>query len=114
MSRRTISLDRLVDSFEDPSKAAAFSDGGAGAEESRAFDEWRDGSYYTRRIKASRRRLARNFPELVEVFNLVVRNGKNRRESIADLAVHHRIDSDAAKARYWGHLKKISFFFKAQ
>ena len=27
-----LSLDQLVDSFEDPSKVAAFSDGGAGAE----------------------------------------------------------------------------------
>ena len=39
-----------------------------------------DGSYYTRRIKVARRRLSRNCPELVEVFNLVVKNGKNRHE----------------------------------
>ena len=49
------SLDRLVDSFEDPSKAAAFSDGGAGAEALRSFETGRNGTYYTRRIKVARR-----------------------------------------------------------
>ena len=108
------SLDRLFDTFEDPSKAAVFSDGGAEATATRIFDEKVDGSYYTRRIKAARRRLSRNCPELVEVFNLVVKNGKNRHESIAELAMRHRVESEAAKMRYWGHLKKILVFFRAQ
>ena len=107
------SLDRLVDSFEDPSKAAAFSDGGAGAETLRSFETGRNGSYYTRRIKVARMRLSRKFPELVEVFNLVVKNGKNRRESIAELVARGR-SPDAARTLYWKHLKKISFFFLAQ
>ena len=106
-------FQRIENSDEDP-RNAWISDRGAGAEKVRSFDERRDGSCYTRRIKIARRRLARNFPELVEVFNLVVKNGKNRRESIAILAARHRIDNDAAKGRYWGHLKKISLFFKAQ
>ena len=91
-----------------------FSDGGAEAERVYSYDESEDGSYYTRRIKAARRRLSRNHPELVEVFNLVVRNGKNRQESIAELAMRHHVGIEAAKMRYRGHLKKISFFFKAQ
>ena len=107
------SLDRLVDSFEDPSKAAAFSDGGAGAEALRSFETGRYGSYYTRRIKVARMRLSRKFPELVEVFNLVVKNGKNRHESIAELVARGR-SPDAARTLYWKHLKKISFFFRAQ
>ena len=106
-------FQRIENSDEDP-RNAWISDRGADAEKVRSFDERKYGSYYTRRIKVARRRLARNFPELVEVFNLVVKNGTNRRESIADLTVRHRIDSDAAKVRYWGHLKKISFFFGAQ
>ena len=88
-------------------------DGGAGAEDVRAFDERRDASFYTQRIKVARRRLARNVPELVEVFNLVVKNGKNRRESIAELAARG-LSPDAAKILYWKHLKKISLFFGAQ
>ena len=86
-------------------------DEGAGAEDVRSFDERRDASFYTQRIKVARRRLARNFPELVEVFNLVVKNGKDRRESIAELAARGRT-KEAASALYWGHLKKILFFFK--
>ena len=104
-------FQRIENSDDDP-RNAWISDRGAGAKKVRSFDERKHGSYYTRRIKAARRRLARNFPELVEVFNLVVKNGKNRRESIAYLTVRHRISSDAAKVRYWGHLKKISLFFE--
>ena len=108
-----LSLDRLVDTFEDPSKAAAFSDGGAEATATRIFDEALDGSYYTRRIKVARIRLSRKFPVLVEVFNLIVKNGKNRRESIAELVARGR-SPDAARTLYWKHLKKILFFFRAQ
>ena len=75
-----LSLDQHVESFDDPGKIAMFSDGGAEAERVYSYDESVDGSYYTRRIKVARRRLSRNCPELVEVFNLVVKNGKNRHE----------------------------------
>ena len=86
-------------------------DEGAGAEDVRSFDERRDGSYYTRRIKVARVRLSRKHPELLEVFNLIVKNGKNRRESIAELAARGRT-KEAASDLYWKHLKKILFFFK--
>ena len=109
-----LSLDLHAELFDDPGKIAVFSDGGAEAERVYSCDESADGSYYTRRIKAARRRLSRNHPELVEVFNLVVRNGKNRHESIAELAMRHHVGIEAAKMRYRGHLKKISSFFEAQ
>ena len=89
-------------------------DEGDGAEVVRSFEERHDGSHYTRRIKIARRRLSRNFPEFVEVFNLIVRNGKNRQESISEIARRHHVEYDVAKALYWRHLKKISFFFKVQ
>ncbi len=89
-------------------------DAGEGAESVRTFDERRDGSYYTRRIKVARVGLSRKFPDLIEVFNLVVKNGSNRRESIAILAARHHIEDAAANTRYWKHLKKISLFFHAQ
>ena len=107
-------LDTAVGHSTVRRKIAMFSDGGAEAERGYSYDESVDGSYYTRRIKAARRRLSRNCPELVEVFNLVVKNGKNRLESIAELALRHHVENEVAKMRYWGHLKKISFFFKAQ
>ena len=106
-----LSFDRLVDSFEDPSKAAIFSDCGAGAAAIRSSNEVGGGSFYTQRIKVAQVRLSRKHPELLEVFNLIVKNGKNRRESIAKLAANGRTE-EAANALYWKHLKKISFFFK--
>ena len=106
-----LSFDRLVDSFEDPSKAAIFSDCGAGAAAIRSSDEVGGSSFYTRRIKVARVRLSRKHPELLEVFNLIVKNGKNRRESIAELAARGRT-KEAANVLYWKHLKKILFFFK--
>lgn len=114
MKERTVSHDQLADKLHDPSKMAVLSDGGEGAEKVRTFDERRDVNYYTQRIKAARRHLARNRPWLVEVFNLVVKNGRFRGESIAELAASRHVSKDVAEVRYWGHLKKISLFFKAQ
>ena len=108
------SFDQFLDTFEDPSKAAVFSDGSADAERVYSYDESVDDSYYTRRIKVARRRLFRHDKRLVETLNLILQNGKNRRESIAVLAARHRLDRDAASTLYWRHLKKISLFFKAQ
>ena len=105
-------FQRIENSHEDP-RNAWISDRGADAEKVRSFDERKYGSYYTRRIKVARIRLSRKFPVLVEVFNLIVKNGKNRRESIAELVARGR-SPDAARTLYWKHLKKILFFFRAQ
>ena len=98
---------------EEPDFGFDLTDEGVGADAVRAFEERRDGSYYTRRIKIARVRLSRVHPELVEVFNLVAKNGKNRSESIAELVDRGR-SPDAARVLYWKHLKKISLFFGAQ
>ena len=102
----------IENSDRDP-RNAWISDKGVGAEDVRSFEKRKDGSYYTRRIKIARVRLSRVHPELVEVFNLVAKNGKNRSESIAELVGRGR-SHDAARVLYWKHLKKISLFFKAQ
>ena len=106
-------FQRIENSDEDP-RNVWISDKGAG-EERVVADCDGDGSpaYYRTCVKRALNRL-RNRPELQKTLRLVVKNGKNRRESIAILAARHRIDNDAAKGRYWGHLKKISLFFKAQ
>ena len=98
---------------EEPDFGFDLTDEGAGAEDVRSFEERRDCSYYTRRIKIARVRLSRVHPELVEVFNLVAKNGKNRSESIAELVNRGR-SPDAARVLYRKHLKKISLFFGAQ
>ena len=82
-----LSFDTLMDSFEDPSKAAIFSDNGTGAE---AVVDHCDGvtpeSRRARCIRNARNRLKRAYPHLVPVFDLVVKNGSNRKESIWALA----------------------------
>ena len=90
------------------------SDEGKGAEAVRSFDERKNGSYYTRRIKVARMRLSRKHPELLEVFNLIMKNGKNRRESIAVLKAVHGLSRKAAADLYFGHRKKILDFFQVQ
>ena len=89
-------------------------DAGEGAESVRTFDERHGGSYYTRAVDRARKRLERNCAELLEVFYLIVRNGKHRGESIAELAALHKLDGKAASDLYFGHRKKILNFFKVQ
>ena len=83
-----LSFDTLMDSFEDPSKAAIFSDNGAGAE---AVIDHCDGvtpeSRRARCIRNARRRLLRTHPEWLEVFDLVIENGENRTESICSMVL---------------------------
>ena len=85
------SLDRLVDSFEDPSKAAAFSDGGAGAE---AVIDYCDcetpETRHAECIRNARQRIRRAHPEWLEVFDLIVKNGSNRMESICQMTLSKR------------------------
>ena len=62
---------------------AWLSDGGAGA---RAVYDYADryaiASERARRLNTARKRLRRHHPELLDVFNLIVKNGSNRKESI--------------------------------
>ena len=85
------SLDRLIDTFEDPSKAAAFSDGGAGAE---AVIDHCDGvtpeTRHAECIRNARRRIRNAHPEWLEVFDLIVKNASNRMESICQMTLSKR------------------------
>ena len=106
------SLDRLFDTFEDPSKAAAFSDGGAGKERIVADCDG-DGSpaYYRTCVKRALNRL-RNRPELQKTLRLVVKNGNRREDSMWEILESGRCPTwDAAKTLYWTHLKKMLNFF---
>ena len=50
-----------------------------------AIDGVGDLSWYNRRIRAARERLKRAHPELLKVFDLIIKNGNNRKESICQL-----------------------------
>ena len=108
-----LSLDCLADKLKDSS--ALVSDQGAGAEAVyAAVDGEASETAYARRLNAARRRLRRAHPKLVEVFNLIVRNGSNRKESICTLMMGRRRHWNAARQRYWRHLEKIMKFFEVQ
>ena len=86
-----LSLDQLFGSFDDPSKVAAFSDGGAGAE---AVIDYCDGvtpeTRHAECIEDARQRIRRAHPEWLEVFDLIVKNGSNRTESICQMVLSKR------------------------
>ena len=64
------------------------SDGGAGVE---AIIDACDGETpKQRKLKLARERLRYYHPEWLEVFNLVVKNGKNKEESIWEMVVNKR------------------------
>ena len=110
-----LSLDRLVDTFEDPSKAAAFSDGGAEAEWAvRACDGEGSPAYYWACVKRALNRL-RNRPELQKTLRLVVKNGNRREDSMWEILASGRCPTwEAAKTLYWTHLKKMLNIFCGQ
>ena len=109
------SLDRLVDTFEDPSKAAAFSDGGAGAERTVCVCNG-DGSpaYYRMCLKRALNRLRRH-PELQKTLRLVVKNGNRREDSMWEILASRRCPTwDAARKQYLTHLEKLLNIFCGQ
>lgn len=75
-----------IDFDEAESRAASpswLSDRGAGADVIIAsVDGETPESVYERRLNAARKRIVRHCPELLDVFNLIVKNGSNRKESI--------------------------------
>ena len=71
-------------------------------------------SFYTLCIADARERLNACDRKLVPVFDLVVKNGTNREESICELAARDKHGKDAAKDRYSRNLEEILKFFQAQ
>ncbi len=111
------SFDELYDSFHDPSEIAMFSDRGDG-ERRVVYDcdlEEVDGrrfvTIYDKLAFRARIELAKVYPETVEVFDLILKNGKNRKESVGVIAASHNLSRDAAGWRYRDHREKILNFF---
>ena len=71
-------------------------------------------SYYARRVEEVRERLAAFNERLVPVFDLVVKNGSDREESVCELAARDRNGKKEAEARYSRNLEKILKFFLGQ
>ena len=67
-----------------------------------------------RRAEEARERLAVFNERLVPVFDLVVKNGSDREESVCELAARDRNGKKEAEARYSRNLEKILKFFLGQ
>ena len=109
------SFDQFLDTFEDPSKAAVFSDGSAGEERIVAGCDG-DGSpaYYRTCVKRAMNRL-RNRPELRRTLRLVVKNGNRREDSMWEILASRKCPTwDAARKQYFAHLKKLLNIFCGQ
>ena len=109
------SFDRFLDTFEDPSKAAVFSDGSAGEERIVA---WCDGdgspAYYRMCVKRAMNRL-RGRPELCRTLRLVIKNGPRREDSIWAILASRKCPTwDAARKQYFAHLEKLLKIFCGQ
>ena len=72
------------------------------------------GGPFARRVEEARERLAAFNERLVPVFDLVVKNGSDREESVCELAARDRNGKKEAEARYSRNLEKILKFFLGQ
>ena len=109
------SFDQFLDTFEDPSKAAVFSDGSAGEERIVAGCDG-DGApaYYGTCVKRAMNRL-RGRPELQKTLRLIVKHGNRREDSIWAILASRKCPTwDAARKQYFAHLEKLLKFFCGQ
>ena len=97
------------------------SDNGAGVERTTAAcDGETPETRHRQTLRNARRRLKRRHPELVEVFDLIIRNGRFRKESIFQLltAAERRLPNlettqawNNARLQYWRSLHKLERIF---
>ena len=133
-----LSFDKLAGEV-DLEKARIVSDGGAGVErlveeidrlggrevgakEAARFDGGREGGSYDgedrerrRKFHAAETKLRRlGLGYLVSTLALICKNGKDREESIREIASRRHLCREAAKARYFAHREKIEKIFLGQ
>jgi len=113
--RGFLSLDLIKDG-DNPEKREILSDHGYGARQIRRAAEWKTElpveATREEMLAAARRRLAdAGLGRLVPVLEQIVENGKNRRESICNLAVKRRIPKASAERFYDRGVRALLTFF---
>ena len=111
------SLDRLADTI-DLGKSRLVSDCGAGARQIRRAADGEEASpredTRAARLADARRRLVESgLKRLVPVLDQIVRNGKNRQESICNLAAIWRRKKEGARREYYRGVQELLTFFSA-
>ena len=125
MSKRFYQLRDDDRDFREDS-AADRSDAGAGVDSMLGIVDWTcfgnddADTVYARRISSAMKRIRRNSPSLLAVFKLIVRNGRNRKESIFQLltAAERRLPDleqtqawSSARLLYWRSLRRLESLF---
>ncbi len=125
MSKRFYQLRDDDRDFREDS-AADRSDAGAGVDSMLGVVDWTcfgnddADTVYSRRISSAMKRIRRNSPSLLAVFKLIVRNGRNRKESIFQLltAAERRLPDleqtqawSSARLLYWRSLRRLESLF---
>ena len=125
MSKRFYQLRDDDRDFREDS-AADRSDAGVGVDSMLGIVDWTcfgnddADTVYARRISSAMKRIRRNSPSLLAVFKLIVRNGRNRKESIFQLltAAERRLPNVErtlawcrAKQYYWDALRRLERLF---
>jgi hypothetical protein len=115
MARGFRSLDRLADTI-DLGKSRLVSDGGAGARQIRRAADGeetspREDTRAARLADARRRLVESGLARLVPVLDQIVRNGKNRQESICNLAKTWHVKTPIARLRYYRGSSALLAFF---
>ena len=111
---------RFDDGREVGAKEAARFDGGT--KEAARFDDGHGGGSYDgeererrRKFHAAETKLRRlRLGYLVPTLALICKNGKDREESIREIASRRHLCREAAKARYFAHREKIEKIFLGQ
>ena len=113
MMRKFLSLDLLAGKI-DLGKSRLVSDGGEGARQMRRADDGEEVQPDTRaeRLAGARRRLVESgLGRLLPVLEQIVKNGKNRRQSVINLSKVWRIKKNIARLRYnRGRSALLAFF----
>ena len=125
MSKRFYQLREDDRDFREDS-AADRSDAGAGVDSMLGVVDWTcfgnddADTVYARRISSARIRVWRSDPSLTRVFDLIVRNGRNRKESIFQLLskserklpdLERTQAWNTANKSYWRSLRKLEMIF---
>ena len=115
MARKFLSLDRLAETV-DLGKSRLVSDNWAGARRIRHAADGEEASPRedTReaRLTEARRRLAEGgLARLLPVLDQIVKNGRNRKESICNLAKIWHIKAPIARLRYYRGSSDLLTFF---
>ena len=117
-NEKMLSLDEFISGFEDASKIAALSDNGIGAKKIRSYDndneleEVEINKRQQRKLKEAIAKLTNaNKKHLIPVLLQIAKNGKNRKESIAQLSQRWKQETPSTRVKYYRGLSSLLKFF---